>query len=321
MATLGQKQGAGSVLDWAQSAVPFTGAGSLAYGKTMTPEFTGAGSLAYGRNNLSVQNDTSGGGGGYAAPTQAQIYAQQQAAAQRAQEAADNAKRSELRGGIRNLIGSITGVYDLLHGDINKAADEQRQGLQDKYNKETGALANQFEQEMPAIGRGWASRGAYDSSYRVQGEKNATDAYGRQIEGLGAEKIASEGKIGQWAQQQRAAIDNERGGINAIGTQIDGEQDINQLTQLRNQIDQKIRDNQAKRADYTTQGAARQALVAQAPTTDNSGALGKVLGQIIQGEAPKALKIATAQQIIGSSGLTEEEKARLTQTVATQIQG
>ena len=318
MAELGQKQGAGSVLDWAQSAVPFTGAGSLAYGKTMTPEFTGAGSLAYGRNNLSVQNDTSsGGGGGYAAPTQAQIEAQQRAQ----QEAADNAKRAELRGGIRNLIGSITGVYDLLHGDINKAADEQRQGLQDKYNKETGALANQFEQEMPAIGRGWAARGAYHSSYRQNSEKNATDAYGRQIEGLGAEKIASEGKIGQWAQQQRAAIDNERGGINAIGTQIDGEQDINQLTQLRNQIDQKIRDNQAKRADYTTQGAARQALVAQAPTTDNSGALGKVLGQIIQGEAPKALKMATAQQIIGSSGLTEEEKARLNQQVATQIQG
>ena len=316
MATLGQQQGSGSVLDWANKAATGKNYANPNLGAKTFPASIAKAEYV---NTDTTPTDTGGGTNTntYAGPTQAQIEAQQRAA----QEAADNAKRAELRGGIRNLIGSITGVYDLLHGDINNAAQEQRQGLQDKYNKETGALANQFEQEMPAIGRGWASRGAYDSSYRVQGEKNATDAYGRQIESIGADKIAAEGKVGQWAQQQRASIDNERGGINAIGGQIDGEQDINQLTQLRNQIDQKIRDNQAKRADYTTQGAARQSLIAQAPTTDNSGALGKVLGQIIQGEAPKALKIATAQQIIGSSGLTEEEKARLTQTVATQIQG
>ena len=194
-------------------------------------------------------------------------------------------------------------------------------GIVEKYNKETGALTDQFNQEMPAIGRGWASRGAYDSSYRVQGEQNATDAYGRQIEGLGTAKIADEGKIGTWAAQQRATLENDRGGVNAIGALIDSEQDINSLTELKNKIDQRLRDNTAKRADYTTQGAARQSLMSSVPLTDNSGALGKVLGQIIQGEAPKALKIATAQQIIGSSGLTEEEKARLTQTVATQIQG
>lgn len=257
-----------------------------------------------------------GGGGGL---TQAQIYAQQQAAERARQEAADNARRAELRGGIRNLINSMSGVYDLLHGDINSAAAEQRQGLQDKYNKETGSLTDQFNQEMPVIGRGWAARGAYDSSYRTGAEGVATDAYGKQIQSLGDEKIASEGKIGQWAAQQRANIEADRGGVSAVGAQIDAENDINVLTQLKNQIDAKLRDNQAKRADYTTQGAARQALVAAAPTTDNSGALGKVLVQIIQGQAPRALKIATAKEVIGSSGLTEEEKARLSQQVETQV--
>ena len=257
-----------------------------------------------------------GGGGGL---TQAQIYAQQQAAERARQEAADNARRAELRGGIRNLISSMSGVYDLLHGDINSAAAEQRQGLQDKYNKETGSLTDQFNQEMPVIGRGWAARGAYDSSYRTGAEGVATDAYGKQIQSLGDEKIASEGKIGQWAAQQRANIEADRGGVAAVGAQIDAENDINVLTQLKNQIDAKLRDNQAKRADYTTQGAARQALVAAAPTTDNSGALGKVLVQIIQGQAPRALKIATAKEVIGSSGLTEEEKARLNQQVETQV--
>jgi len=261
----------------------------------------------------SVNNDTSGGYN--YGPTQAQIEAQQRAQ----QEAADNAKRTELRGGIRNLISSISGVYDLLHGDVNSAAKEQREALQDKYNKETGSLTDQFNQEMPTIGRGWAARGAYDSSYRTGAEGVATDAYGKQIQSLGDEKVASEGKIGQWAAQQRAAIENDRGGVSAVGAQIDAENDINVLTQLKNQIDAKLRDNQAKRADYTTQGAARQALVAAAPTTDNSGALGKVLGQIIQGQAPRALKIATAKEVIGSSGLTEEEKARLTQQVETQV--
>lgn len=257
-----------------------------------------------------------GGGGGL---TQAQIYAQQQAAERARQEAADNARRAELRGGIRNLINSMSGVYDLLHGDINSAAAEQRQGLQDKYNKETGSLTDQFNQEMPVIGRGWAARGAYDSSYRTGAEGVATDAYSKQIQSLGDEKTASEGKIGQWAAQQRANIEADRGGVSAVGAQIDAENDINVLTQLKNQIDAKLRDNQAKRADYTTQGAARQALVAAAPTTDNSGALGKVLVQIIQGQAPRALKIATAKEVIGSSGLTEEEKARLNQQVETQV--
>jgi hypothetical protein len=191
--------------------------------------------------------------------------------------------------------------------------------LQDKYNKETGSLTDQFNQEMPVIGRGWAARGAYDSSYRTGAEGVATDAYGKQIQSLGDEKIASEGKIGQWAAQQRANIEADRGGVSAVGAQIDAENDINVLTQLKNQIDAKLRDNQAKRADYTAQGAARQALVATAPTTDNSGALGKVLVQIIQGQAPRALKIATAKEVIGSSGLTEEEKARLSQQVETQV--
>lgn len=276
------------------------------------------GNLDIGATGYLTQGTTSGGGGG-GGLSQAQIYAQQQAAERARQEAADNARRAELRGGIRNLISSMSGVYDLLHGDINSAAAEQRQGLQDKYNKETGSLTDQFNQEMPVIGRGWAARGAYDSSYRTGAEGVATDAYSKQIQSLGDEKTASEGKIGQWAAQQRANIEADRGGVSAVGAQIDAENDINVLTQLKNQIDAKLRDNQAKRADYTTQGAARQALVAAAPTTDNSGALGKVLVQIIQGQAPRALKIATAKEVIGSSGLTEEEKARLNQQVETQV--
>jgi len=316
MATLGQQQGSGSVLGWANEA---------ATGKNYANPNLGAATFPSSYSTASYLSadgtpvNTSGGGAVYSGPTQAQIYAKQQAAERARQEAADNARRAELRGGIRNLISSMSGVYDLLHGDINSAAAEQRQGLQDKYNKETGSLTDQFNQEMPVIGRGWAARGAYDSSYRTGAEGVATDAYGKQIQSLGDEKIASEGKIGQWAAQQRANIEADRGGVSAVGAQIDAENDINVLTQLKNQIDAKLRDNQAKRADYTAQGAARQALVATAPTTDNSGALGKVLVQIIQGQAPRALKIATAKEVIGSSGLTEEEKARLSQQVETQV--
>ena len=314
MGTLGQQQGSGSVLDWANKAATGKNYANPNLGAKTFPASIAKAEYV---NTDTTPTDTGGGTNTntYAGPTQAQIEAQQRAA----QEAADNAKRAELRGGIRNLIQSMTSMYDLLHGDINNVAAEQRKGLQDKYNKETGALTDQFNQEMPAIGRGWASRGAYDSSYRVQGEQNATDAYGRQIEGLGTAKIADEGKIGTWAAQQRATLENDRGGVNAIGALIDSEQDINSLTELKNKIDQRLRDNTAKRADYTTQGAARQSLMSSVPLTDNSGALGKVLGQIIQGEAPKALKIATAQQIIGSSGLTEEEKARLNQQVVSQV--
>ena len=54
--------------------------------------------------------------------------------------------------------------------------------------------------------------------------------------------------------------------------QIDAENDnINVSYQLKNQIDAKLRDNQAKRADYTTQGVARQVSCSRRPTTDNLG--------------------------------------------------
>jgi hypothetical protein len=127
MATLGQQQGSGSVLGWANEA---------ATGKNYANPNLGAATFPSSYSTASYLSadgtpvNTSGGGAVYSGPTQAQIYAQQQAAAQRAQEAADNAKRAELRGGIRNSDWFYkSGVYDLLHGDINSAAAEQRQGF------------------------------------------------------------------------------------------------------------------------------------------------------------------------------------------------
>lgn len=241
-------------------------------------------------------------------------YAAQAAAQARAEEAQRGQLRGEIGGGIQNL----QNVYNQLYGDVTGAATGQRQALEQRYGRETQALGEQFNEQLPTIGRGYAARGAYDSSYRMDAEERAQKQFQRQLQDLAAQREADAAKIGQYVAEQQAKIQAQQSKLGTVSGRLGQTRDLNDLIQLRNEIEAQIADTGALRAGAMSQQQLMQRFQELAPATDRLSQLQGVLTTIMQGAAPSALKRATAQQIIGSAGLTPEEQDRL-QTQINQI--
>jgi hypothetical protein len=280
-----------------------------------------------------AQNLASGSGGGTQAPaapvqqpagppalSAEQIYANQLAAQAAAQARAEEAQRGQLRGDIGTNIRNAQNAYSQLYGDVTGAATSQRQALDQRYGKETQALGEQFNQELPGIGRAYAARGAFDSSYRMDAEEAAQKQFQRQLEDIGSQREADAAKIGQYVAEQQAKIQAEQGILGTIGGRLGQTTDLNELMQLRNQLERQIADTQSQRAGAMSQQQLMQRFGQLAPANDRLATLQGTLSQIMQSAAPQGLKVATAQQLIGSAGLSPEEQNRLQQQIIQPTQ-
>lgn len=253
---------------------------------------------------------TGGGGGGYYDAA---------AAARAAQDAADAAKRNELKTQATGLLQNLMGAYDSLFGSVRSAAKSQNDVLDKRYNQEVTGLTDQFNQELPKVGRAYASRGTYDSSYRGDAEQQATTGFNNQIQDIGTQREADAAKIGQFVAEKEGMVNAEKGLLAKMLGDLPNVNDLNELTQLKQSIDRKIADVQSAQAGTQSQEAYSAKLGEIAPGADRMGALQTTLTNIVNGAAPGALKRAVAQQVIGSSGLTEEQQRQLLGEVNSQI--
>jgi hypothetical protein len=241
-------------------------------------------------------------------------------AAEEAQKAAEEAaKRQQLQGGIKKLIGDTLGIYDSLYGDVRGAAQSQRQLLDQRFDRETGSLSDQFNQELPKIGRAYAGRGAFDSSYRIDAEAGAQKGFQNQVTDLSEQRKADAARIGQGVAEQEAQFGAQQGLLNTVLGRIDETTDVNELTQLRNELDRKMAELTAGRASNMSRDAYTQKFNQLAPASDRLSGLQSTLSQIINGQAPGPLKRAVAQQIIGSAGLPKDQEDQLLAQINSQI--
>jgi len=228
-------------------------------------------------------------------------------------------QRTNLQKSIQKLVGDTMSVYDSLYGNLNTAASGQRQALESRFARETGSLGEQFTQEIPRIGQAYAARGAYDSSWRGNAEETARKGFESQLQGLGEEQRASMAKIGQEVSTQEAQFRTGQEGINRVLAQLPNVTDVNELTALQNELQKRIDDLRASQAGLQSQEAYIQRFQQLAPSSDRMAQLQSTLSRIIAGEAPGALKQSVGAQIIGSSGLTEEEKAQVLTDFNAQV--
>jgi hypothetical protein len=246
-------------------------------------------------------------------------YADPEAAARAAQDAADAAKRNELKTQATGLLQNLMGAYDSLFGSVRSAAKSQNDVLDKRYNQEVTGLTDQFNQELPKVGRAYASRGTYDSSYRGDAEQQATTGFNNQIADIGTQREADAAKIGQFVAEKEGMVNAEKGLLAKMLGDLPNVNDLNELTQLKQSIDRKIADVQSAQAGTQSQEAYSAKLGEIAPSADRMAALQSTLTNIVNGAAPGALKKAVAQQVIGSSGLTEEQQRQLLGEVNSQI--
>ena len=248
--------------------------------------------------------DTGSGGVATGGLTAAQIAAQQQAAQEEAQRVA-------VRGTIGSLIDQAIGVYDTLYGNVRNAAKEQRGLLDTRYSKETGSLTDQFNAELPKIGQAYAGRGTYDSSYSQDSEAAAGRGFQNQLDVLSTGYEADKAKIGQELMAQEANIGTGKTLLDLTKSKLGEVTDINELRNTQNEIQRKIAELQGQAQSTGSQSGYAAKFSELAPAADRMGTLQSQLTNIIEGAAPIALKRAVAQQIVGSSGLPEEQQAQL----------
>jgi len=284
-------------------------------GRTYNPVSTynpqAAGQNYGGGGGGSVAGASTGGGddGGYD-PAAAQAAA---AAAKKAAEL--NAARSA----VTSLVGNIRRVYDALYGDIGVAARDQQQQLSKRYATETQGVTDQFNSAFPQIGSGYASRGAYDSSYRINAEDSATQGFKNSVNQLETARQGDEAKIGRFLTEKRASIRAEQGGLNSIRREIDSAEDVNELKQLRNQLDTKLRTIRSQRAGYKGQGEYIQNLNKSLTPNARFTGIRNNLANIVGSQVPTAVKRAIAEQVIDASGLSDKDKDSLVKEVNGQL--
>jgi hypothetical protein len=172
---------------------------------------------------------------------------------------------------------------------------------------------------LPKIGRAYAGRGAYDSSYREGAEEQATQGFENQIGDISMQRDEDAAKIGQALREQEAQFGSQKGLLQTIQGRLGETNDVNELTQLRNEMDRRIAELSASRAGNQSRESQMQRFNQLAPAGDRMGQLSQTLSSVINGQAPGPLKRAVAQQIIGSAGLPKREQDQLLQQVNSQI--
>ena len=153
----------------------------------------------------------------------------------------------------------------------------------------------------------------------MDAEAGAQKGFENQTTDLSEQRKADAARIGQGVSEQEAQFGAQQGLLNTMLGRIDETTDVNELTQLRNELDRKMAELTAGRASNMSREAYNQRFNQIAPAADRLSGLQTTLSQIISGQAPGPLKRAVAQQIIGSAGLPKEQEDQLLAQINSQI--
>jgi len=242
-----------------------------------------------------------------AAPVAVDTAAQQQAAA----VAADAAQKSGLRSGIQNLISQAKDIYGNLYGGLTKQAASQKGQLESAYAKNLQDFGSQYASELPKIAQAYAARGAYDSTWRAGAEQAAQQGYQTQLNQLNQAQQEALGKVGQAYAETQGQYQAGQAGLNTILGRLGSTTDVNELTTLRNQIENKLIELNAAKAGQLTQEQQLAQTQGLGPVSDKFSQASQTIDTIINGQAPVMLKKSIASQIVGSAGLSESEQKQL----------
>ena len=268
--------------------------------------------------NISNAQAPAGGGGGYGygGGTSGGTYVDP-AVAERQKRIA---QANSLKTGITGIISNIKGVYDAIYGDVDAVGKEKVGQVDQRFDQETKSLSDQFNSQFPGIGAAYSSRGAYDSSYRGDAERAATTGYQNQVEGIGQERSTAQADVGRWVAGQQADVNANKGGLDAILSQIQSSENPDELQVLQNTLDERKRTLEASRAGLQSRDSYLAKANSLAPTNDRMAGLTASLTNVINSQVPLPPKRAIGRQLIANSGLPPAQAAQATATLDAQLQ-
>lgn len=223
---------------------------------------------------------------GTSSPSAADIASQQQAA-----EAAN------LKNEIISRRDRANQIFDALTGAVSALVQEKRGRVESDYAREQGAATDAFTKESGNISQAYRGRGLGSSSYRSYALEDAGEAHASALGELGSQRQDALSQVGAEAVGAEARINADRGSLNTINLDDYGD-DANALRQLRDNIDQKIRDAEVKQAELGTASGMRGRLDQIAPYGGTLQTLQTALGNLASIAIPKSAKDKIASAII-----------------------
>lgn len=236
-----------------------------------------------------------------------------------AQRAADLAEANALRGTFTSLFSQINDIYDSIYGRIGTVGAEKAGQVQERYGKETGALAEQFTKEFPRIGNAYAARNAGDSSYRYDAEQLATGQYDRVVGDLATQRDSDLATAGQYVANEQGAITADKGKLTNIAIAIAESEDPAELRALQTEYRNLKVDLEQRDATTQSQASLTNTANQLVDTRDRTASLQAGLTSIITGAAPNALKQQVAMGMIEQSGLSPADQERMIQWFGGQL--
>ena len=229
------------------------------------------------------------------------------------------AKINQARTSITGLVNSIRGVYDALYGDVGAVAQDKASQVEQKYGVENQALTNQFNEQFPAIGRAFSSRGTYNSSYRSDAENAAQKSF---QDALAQQNIAKQGElggIGQFVAESQASIQGGRGALDLVLQQINQSDNEQELQSVMNELQSRMASLQQQRAGTQPQNYYLGKLNEAVPSASRLPQLQASLANVVASSVPGTVKQSIVTQLINNAQLSPQEKEQIMAQYMGQI--
>lgn len=213
--------------------------------------------------------------------------------------AQQSAEAENLRSEIISRRDRANAIFDALTGAVSALAKAKRSELESQFTNEQQTATQDYSNQGEQLNRVYAARGLGDSSYRVNALDQAAQAFQAALSQLGQEKQSGLAEIGAQAQGQLGAIQADRGSIEDLRLGELGD-DVGSLRELRNSLDDRIRQAEVQQGTLNTPEGFRGRLAKIAPSGGASNALKAALDSLVNSATPKKVKDTLAQSIIAN---------------------
>lgn len=232
--------------------------------------------------------------------------------------AAKAAQINQLKGSITGLVKNIHSVYDAIFGQATAQAADKVGQINENFGQQEDQLTKGYNTDEATSGNNYAARGASDSSYRMDNQRQITDQFNSGQDQLDQEKQGDIAGVG-------SALASTEGGINADETsmqqildRVNSSTDADELNTVLGTVQDKLNQLNGGRSQYDT---TAQSIAAAPVASNNLSSLESSLQNIVAGSAPPALKLSVGTKLIQTAGLPSDQEAAAISNLQTQLSG
>lgn len=260
-------------------------------------------------NGLSRINDPM-----QAAPTQTVAAAPVEQTAAEKQAAQDAIDRVALQGSIAGKAGAVDSTYNDLFGSVNSLVTARDGQLETQYGDQFKKASNQYADAIPQIETSYAAIGAADSTDNTYAKVGAKKGFEDTTKTIGNNKAADKVKLGQYKTEQDAKISADKQTAQMNISKAPGTTDVNALRSMNNELDSSLINSGVTKATLGTDGAASKTVSDLTADGGRYDAAVNALDGILKSSLSGSVKEAAVKAVTDSSGLSDQEKAKVQQT-------